>query len=57
MPRKPKTTEEMGHTERCVPLTDDLDMIRLKKLVADLPPERQDALQEFLVDQTQEEEA
>ena len=48
MQRRPKTTEKMGHTVRCVPLSDDLDMARLKKLVADLPPERRSALKKFL---------
>jgi len=57
MQRRSKAPEKMGHTERCVPLSDDLDMVRLKKLVSDLPPERRSALKKFLSGMSRNKEA
>lgn len=49
LPEKPLKESEPEHTDRCVPLaplSDDLEMKRLKKLWDGLEPDRQNALNE-----------
>ena len=48
MPRNTKKDRKTGLTGRCVPLSEDPDMIELKKLVAGLSPERREALNDYL---------
>ena len=56
MTRNTNNGKDSGHTERCVPLSEDPDMIRLKKLVKRLDPDRRDELIEDLVDAAEQEE-
>ena len=57
MPRNTKKDRKTGLTGRCVPLSEDPDMIELKKLVAGLSPERREALNEHLEKAIRGEEA
>ncbi len=55
MDRNTKDSKDSGRTGRCVPLSEDLDMIRLKELVKKLDPDRRDQLIEDLVEQAEQE--
>lgn len=54
--RNTKEGKDSGRTDRCVPLSQDPDMIRLKELVKKLDPERREQLIADLVDATEQEE-
>jgi hypothetical protein len=54
--RSTKKAAKAGQTAPRVPLSEDPDMIELKRLVAGLTPDRKAALNDWLEDQQEEED-